>query len=71
MPDVETYKVAIRHLSCIHFVNWEFAGIKIPGNGYVSIPQKDGPPELSYFSRLKYVLVKPDGDIIINAWWRN
>lgn len=73
--NITSYKTAIRHLLKIHFTDWSFLGTpyyKVPRNewGYVQTTENEN-PVYTFFSMINYIIVKPNGDIMINAWWED
>lgn len=73
MVNNESYKTAIRHLLRIHFMGWNFIGTPYDigynrTRGYVQTTENEN-PVYTFFDKIHYIIVKPDGDIIINAWW--
>lgn len=75
--NITSYKTAIRHLLRIHFTDWSFLGTPYDTGrwynrtrGYVQTDENEN-PVYTFFSKIHYIIVKPNGDIVIDAWWEN
>lgn len=73
--NITSYKTAIRHLLRIHFTGWNFQGTQYDTGynrtrGYVQTDENEN-PVYTFFSKIHYIIVKSNGDIVIDAWWEN